>query len=132
MVSTSVSSVLAASLSYTVLGASTQTQPRAATVPTPSFFVPGVEWQIEIDTALDTEGTRPIVPTDAKVWDVNLYDETDKDTTENPPDENGIARLRVSCCAQRTSLKIETQLKRNYRQPKVRQSLSFATSTLVE
>ncbi|KAF7526680.1 hypothetical protein G7054_g10691 [Neopestalotiopsis clavispora] len=96
MVSTSYSSVITASLSYAVLGASAQTQPRAAPVPPPSFFVPGVKWQIEIDTALDTEGTRPIVPTDAKVWDVNLYDETDKDTADNPPDENGIARLRAA------------------------------------
>ncbi|ETS74139.1 hypothetical protein PFICI_14005 [Pestalotiopsis fici W106-1] len=95
MIPTNIFPLIIASLSTAVQGTTVNVQHRAPPVPTPSFFVPGVKWQIEIDTAVDTEGTTPIVPQDAKVWDVNLYDETDKDTTENPPDENGIARLRA-------------------------------------
>ncbi|KAK8063966.1 hypothetical protein PG996_008618 [Apiospora saccharicola] len=61
----------------------------------PSFFRPGVKWQIEIDDPIDvTESSRSVPPADAKVWDVDMYDsiEIDDDDTNS----NIISRLRAA------------------------------------
>ncbi|KAK5655872.1 hypothetical protein OQA88_5411 [Cercophora sp. LCS_1] len=43
----------------------------AQVVDVPPGFTPGVKWQIDIQHALDT--SAPLVPTDAPVWDLDLY-----------------------------------------------------------
>ncbi len=40
-------------------------------VDVPPDFTPGVKWQIEIQATLDIKA--PLVPTDALVWDLDLY-----------------------------------------------------------
>lgn len=40
-------------------------------VDVPPGFEPGVKWQIDIQHSLDT--SAPLVPTDAPVWDLDLY-----------------------------------------------------------
>ncbi len=43
----------------------------AQQVKVPSNFQVGVKWQIEIQNTLDD--TKPLQPTDAVVWDLDLY-----------------------------------------------------------
>ena len=43
----------------------------AQAVTKPANFVPQVKWQIDIMNTLDI--TKPLVPTDALVWDLDLY-----------------------------------------------------------
>ena len=43
----------------------------AAQVTRPANFVPGVKWQIDIMASLDI--TKTLTPTDALVWDLDLY-----------------------------------------------------------
>ncbi|KAK7934943.1 carbohydrate-binding module family 1 protein [Apiospora marii] len=40
----------------------------------PSFFKPGVKWQIEIQEPIRVPGNNvPVIPTDAKVWDIDMF-----------------------------------------------------------
>lgn len=54
-----------------VLTAGLSAQAGLAQVSVPDNFTPGVKWQIIIQNTLDI--SKPVEPTDAVVWDLDLY-----------------------------------------------------------
>ncbi|KAK7967221.1 uncharacterized protein PG986_001498 [Apiospora aurea] len=62
----------------------------------PSFFKPGVKWQIEISNPIKVSGSNAVAPVDARVWDVDMFDSIQGDASSNV-----IAKLRA---AQRSSV----------------------------
>ncbi|KAK8002624.1 hypothetical protein PG989_002343 [Apiospora arundinis] len=57
----------------------------------PSFFKPGVKWQIEISDPIRVSRSSAVLPNDARVWDVDMWDSIDGGVSDNV-----ITRLRAA------------------------------------